>query len=52
MDNYIDIATFCFPNALNLRVIFLLLQRIITEQSFYYGKTDKHNERKKTRCRH
>lgn len=49
MDNYMYIATFCFQNALDLHGIFLLLRRIITERMFYYGKTDKHNERKNTR---
>ena len=45
-----DFATFCSQNALNLYGISLLLHRIITEQLFYYGKTDKRNERKNTRC--
>ena len=45
-----DFVTFCSQNALNLHGISLLLQWIITEQLFYYGKTDKHNERKNTRC--
>jgi len=50
MDNFMDFATFCSQTALDLHGISLLLQRIITEQMFYYGKTNKHNERKNTRC--
>ncbi len=50
MDNFMDFATFCSQNALDLNLISLLLQRIITEQLFYYGKTNKHNKRKNTRC--
>ena len=50
MDNFMDFATFCSQNALDLYLISLLLRRIITEQLFYYGKTDKRNERKNTRC--
>ncbi len=45
MDNSMDFATFCSQNALDLHVISLLLQRIITERLFYYGKTDKRNKR-------
>ena len=47
-----DFVTFCSQNALDLHGIYLLLRRIITEQLFYYGKTDKRNERKNTRCRY
>ena len=49
MDNFMDFATFCFQNASDLHGISLFLQQIITEQLFYYGKTDKCNERKNTR---
>ena len=49
MDNCMDFVTFCFQNASDLHVISLILQRIITEQLFYYGTTNKHNERKNTR---
>ena len=50
MDNFMDFVTFCSQNALDLHRISLLLRWIITEQLFYYGKTDKYNERKNTRC--
>ncbi len=49
MDIFMDFATFCSQNALDLYGISLLLQRIITERLFYYGTTNKHNERKNTR---
>ena len=50
MDIFMDFATFCSQSELDLHRISLLLRRIITEQLFYYGKTDKRNERKNTRC--
>ena len=50
MDNFVDFAAFNSQNALKLHVISLFLQQIITEQMFYYGETDKHNERKNTYC--
>lgn len=50
MDIFMDFAIFCSQNAWDLHGISLLLRRIITEQLFYYGKTDKRYERKNTRC--
>ena len=52
MDNSMDFVTFYSYNALELRMISLFLQWIITERLFYYGKTDQRNERKNTRRCH
>ena len=52
MDICSDIVENYSQNEIDLHGICLLLQLTITEQSFYNGKTDKHNERKNTRCRH
>lgn len=52
MDICSDIVENYAQNEIDLHGIYLLLQLTITEQSFYYGKIEKHNERKNTRCCH